>query len=95
MEGKQRRPSSILPDSLPPVGVSREQAAAFIGISAATFDRLVAAGIMPDGRVIFGRIVWDVAEVASAFRQIPHRSEPIARGVDEIAPARNPWDHDA
>lgn len=80
-----------LPDSLPPVGISREQAAAFIGISSTLFDRLVHEGMMPDGRKIFGRIVWDVAEVVQAFRALPHSSEPI----DARATESNPWDDEA
>lgn len=76
-----------LPDSLPPVGISREQAAAFIGISSTLFDRLVHEGMMPDGRQIFGRIVWDVQEVADAFRRLPHRSE----AVDLKPEGSNPW----
>lgn len=82
-----KRPSAILPDNLAPVGISREQAAAFIGISASTFDRLVYDGLMPDGRKIFGRIVWDVAEVAQAFRSLPRRSE----AVDPKSKGDNPW----
>ncbi len=72
-----KRAAAILPESLPPLGVNREQAAALIGISATLFDRLVADGKMPDGRMIYGRVVWDVAEVAEAFRSLPHRSEPV------------------
>jgi len=85
-----RRPSSILPDSLPPVGISREQAAAYIGVSATLFDRLINEGIMPDARMLHGRLVWDVTEVAAAFRAIPHRSEP-ARPLDGQGQGDNPW----
>ncbi|MBZ9818928.1 hypothetical protein [Mesorhizobium sp. CA4] len=85
-----RRPSSILPDSLPPVGISREQAAAYIGVSATLFDRLIAEGLMPDARILRGRLVWDVVEVAAAFRAIPHRSEP-ADSLDGKGQGANPW----
>lgn len=76
-----------LPISLPPVGISREQAASFIGISPTLFDRLVFEGKMPDGRQIYGRLVWDVQEVADAFRRLPHRSEPVDQRRQEV----NPW----
>lgn len=82
------RQSAMLPASLSPVGVSREQAAALIGISASLFDRLVEDGKMPDARMIYGRRVWDVAEVVEAFRALPHRSE----AVDGKQPGGNPWD---
>ncbi|HEY6630519.1 MAG TPA: hypothetical protein VIZ90_03615 [Rhizobiaceae bacterium] len=72
-----KRRQAILPESLPPVGISREQAAAFVGISASLFDRLVHEGKMPPARALYSRLVWDVAEVTDAFRQIPHRSEPV------------------
>ena len=85
-------PSAILPESLPPVGISREQAAAFIGIGATLFDRLVRTGKMPDARVIEGRLVWDVFELASAFRALPHRSESIIV-VDPGHQVENPWDN--
>jgi hypothetical protein len=80
--------NGLLPDTLPPIGISRQEAAAYIGVSATLFDRLVVDGLMPDARMIYGRRVWDVAEVASAFRSLPHRSESVT------APntGRNPWD---
>lgn len=81
---KQLR-SEILPSSLPPIGISREQAAALVGISASLYDKCVDAGTMPGPRMIFGRLVYDVEEVIRAFRALPHRSggsnlddEPIA-----------------
>lgn len=83
-----KRAFAILPESLPPVGVNREQAAALIGVSASLFDRLIADGKMPDARLLYGRLVWDVAEVVQAFRALPHRSEPI----DAAAVKDNPWD---
>lgn len=83
-----KRASAILPENLAPVGVNREQAAALIGVSASLFDRLITDGLMPDSRMIYGRRVWDVAEVIAAFRALPHRSQP----VDVVAEGGNPWD---
>lgn len=83
-----KRTSSALPASLPPVGVNREQAATLVGIGASLFDRLVYERRMPEPRVIAGRLVWDVEEVVSAFRALPHRSEPVDAGRQE----GNPWD---
>lgn len=81
----------ILPPTLIPFGVNREQAAALVGISATLFDRLVHDGRMPDARVIEGRLVWDVSEVEQAFRALPHRSEP-AKPLDGGGKGDNPWD---
>lgn len=82
------RAAAILPPSLPPVGVNREQAAALIGVSATLFDRMISDGLMPDSRVVYGRRVWDVAEVVEAFRALPHRSVVVDAANDQ----RNPWD---
>lgn len=83
------RRGEILPVSLPPVGINREQAAALIGVSSTLFDRLVRDHRMPDARSIEGRLVWDVAEVVEAFRALPHRSEPI----DQATAPGNAWDN--
>lgn len=82
------RQIEVLPPSLAPVGISREQAAALIGISVTLFDRLIAEGKMPDARVLHSRLVWDVAEVVDAFRALPHRTER----VDVASASVNPWD---
>lgn len=85
-----KRASSYLPESLPPLGINREQAAALIGVGASLFDQLVHRQQMPEPRVIGGRLVWDVAEIAQAFRALPHRSTPLS--VDAASAAGNPWD---
>lgn len=74
------RRAQILPPSLPPIGISRDEAAAFIGIGSQLFDRLVNAARMPAPRQIGGRLVWDVAEVAAAFRDLPHRPQEQVAG---------------
>jgi len=57
------------------LGLSRLEAAAYIGVSASTFDRLVAEGVMPRPRPIRSRLIWDVDELRAAFKAIPHDSE--------------------
>jgi excisionase family DNA binding protein len=58
-----------------PRGLSREQAASYIGVGTTKFDDMVAAHEMPDARVMGGRVVWDRAELDSAFCNLPHRAE--------------------
>ena len=82
------RQIDVLPPSLAPVGVSREQAAALIGISTTLFDRLVTDRMMPDARMVYGRRIWDVDEVVAHFRAMPRRSE----SVDTRDAGDNPWD---
>jgi len=88
---KQLR-SEILPSSLPPMGINREQAAAFIGISATLYDRCVEAGTMPGPRVIGGRQVYDVDELIRAFRQLPHKSGPFGE-LDDSSTTGNAFDN--
>ncbi|MDQ0996936.1 putative DNA-binding transcriptional regulator AlpA [Phyllobacterium ifriqiyense] len=79
--------NEVLPSSLPPFGVSRVKAAALIDISESHFDKLVMAGKMPQPRMVQGRLIWDVMEVAEAFRALPHREGDLdlQSGLD------NPW----
>lgn len=79
--------NEILPASLPPFGVSRVKAAALIDISESHFDKLVMLGKMPQPRLVQGRLIWDVMEVAEAFRALPHREG----GLDVQSDADNPW----
>lgn len=72
---------SVLPPSLPPRGLSREQAAEYIGVSASTFSVLVKEGEMPGPRKIRGRSVWDRVTLDDAFAALPSTDD-----------ADNPWD---
>lgn len=66
-----------------PRGLSREQAARYIGIGATKFDEMVASHDMPDARVMGGRVVWDRAELDLAFADLPHRGD--AKTPSQIA----------
>lgn len=67
-----------------PRGLSRLQAAAYIGVSAGTFDKLVSEGRMPRPKHIGARRVYDRVEIDSAFDVLG--DEP--NDFDEP----NPWD---
>ncbi|MDR6757803.1 putative DNA-binding transcriptional regulator AlpA [Mycoplana sp. BE70] len=82
----------VLPASLPPLGINREQAAELIGVSPSTFDKLVAARKMPRPRIASaGRLIYDVSELAAAFRQLPHQPDPNDP-IDGDSANGNPWD---
>ncbi len=58
---------NILPTNLPPRGLSRVQAAAYIGISPSLFDEMVRDGRMPKPARINARTVWDRVKLDDAF----------------------------
>lgn len=70
---------SPLPPSLPPRGLSRAQAAAYIGVSPSKFDDMVKDGRMPAPVKIDARTVWDRFKIDEAFTNLSN---------DE----HNPWD---
>jgi predicted DNA-binding transcriptional regulator AlpA len=59
-----------LPPSLPPRGLSREAAAAYIGVSAGKFDEMTKDGRMPKAKRIDGRKVWDRRALDLAFDEL-------------------------
>ncbi len=64
------RPASACP--LPPVlGLSREQAAAYIGVSKSLFDEMVADGRMPKPKKANSRTIWDRRSLERAFGRLP------------------------
>ena len=58
---------NILPTSLPPRGLSRAQAAAYVGVSPTLFDAMVQDGRMPRPARINARTVWDRVKLDQAF----------------------------
>lgn len=74
--------SDILPRSLPPRGLSRVEAARYIGVSPTTFDKMVQAATMPAAKAIGARRVWDRKELDLFFEAIPNGA----------ADSENPWD---
>ena len=76
----KRRRADVLPLSLPPRGLSRVQAAAYIGVGPSTFDKMVANGEMPAPKRIRGRVIWDLKRLDCAFDALDDGGE------------KNPWD---
>lgn len=72
----------ILPLSLPPRGLSRVEAATYIGVSPSKFDELVRDGRMPPPIHIDARRVWDRNKIDIAFDGLPQNH------TDD----HNPWD---
>jgi predicted DNA-binding transcriptional regulator AlpA len=61
---------------VPRRGLSRDEAAMYVGISASKFDELVAAGKMPRARLIDRRKVWDIHMLDVAFDRLPVEDSP-------------------
>jgi predicted DNA-binding transcriptional regulator AlpA len=69
------RPASALPLSLPPRGLSRTMAAAYIGVSPTLFDEMVKDGRMPKPKLINSRTVWDRFGLDDAFAALPSNED--------------------
>lgn len=61
-------------------GLSRDEAALFVGFSPAVFDRMVEDGRMPKPTTLDGEEVFDLIQIDRAF-------ERLCGGQ----PERNPW----
>jgi predicted DNA-binding transcriptional regulator AlpA len=57
---------------VPRRGLSREEAAMYIGVSGSKFDELVAGGRMPGPVKIDTRKVWDIRQLDLAFDALRH-----------------------
>jgi predicted DNA-binding transcriptional regulator AlpA len=56
---------------LTPRGLSRIQAAGYIGVSPSLFDLMVKDGRMPKPKEINSRVVWDLRKLDTAFDLLP------------------------
>lgn len=97
--GAEARPSSWpLPPGLVPIGLSRVQASAYVGVSPPLFDSMVVDGRMPKPKRINRRLVWDRREIEDSFRtlddgagdsrvvRLPGPPGPDAPEWDDVAP---------
>jgi predicted DNA-binding transcriptional regulator AlpA len=74
------------PISYPPRGMSREEAARYIGVGVDLFDQMVADRRMPKGKRINRRVVWDRASLDMAFTALPGEEE---NAIDAILARRS------
>ena len=66
---------------LPKRGLSRAEAAHYIGVGTSKFDEMVNDARMPAPKRIDGRVVWDRRQIDEAFESLPDGNE-----------GGNPWD---
>ncbi len=69
------RQKSVLPLSVPKRGLSRPEAAEYIGVSPTTFDQMVADGRMPKPKRIGHRVIWDLQQLDLAFTALPDEND--------------------
>ena len=69
MKQRSLSPAGFRP--IPRRGLSRTEAAIYIGINSTKFDELVADGRMPKPRKIDARRVWDIRALDDAFDALP------------------------
>jgi excisionase family DNA binding protein len=62
---------------VPRRGLSRVEAAAYVGVSPGKFDELVGDGRMPAPKRIDGRKVWDIHNLDVAFDVLPTENEGL------------------
>lgn len=67
---------------IPPRGLSRTEAASYIGVSPSIFDQMVKDGRMPSPKRVNARTIWDIRQVDNSFE---------ARPTDEIR-ERDPFE---
>lgn len=75
-------PRDVRRTTQPRRGLSREEAAVYIGVSVRKFDEMVGDGRMPRAKVIDARRVWDIWALDLAFDALPTDGEEVS----------NPWD---
>jgi predicted DNA-binding transcriptional regulator AlpA len=69
-----------------PRGLSRDEAARYVGVGATKFDELVAARRMPKPKRIDGRTVWDRIALDAAFTDLP---EDGGNKIDQLFARRS------
>ena len=69
------RQKGVLPLSVPKRGLSRPEAAEYIGVSPSKFDQMVKDGRMPKPKRIDGRNVWDRHQLDIAFAALPDEND--------------------
>lgn len=66
----------------PPRGMSRDEAARYIGVSITKFDEMVADGRMPKPKRVDSRVVWDRLRLEAAFTDLPE--EKVRNPLDRM-----------
>lgn len=63
--------------SYPPRGLSRHEAARYIGVGSTLFDEMVADGRMPTPKHVNSRTIWDRVALDIAFTSLPDKKTDL------------------
>lgn len=91
--GKQVTKSNSDSFAYPPRGLSRDEAARYVGVSTTKFDQLVADRRMPKPRKIDRRSVWDRVQLDIAFSDLPQEDEQLTEIQRVLEEARAGYKH--
>jgi len=80
---RQADVARVLRAAIEPRGLSRETAAAYVGIGTTLFDEMVRLGKMPRPATLKGRLIWD--------RQALDRALDDLFDCPPVAAAPDPW----
>jgi hypothetical protein len=72
--------------TFPRRGLSREEAAAYIGISPSKFDEMRKDGRIGPAKLIDARKVWDIHQLDEVFEALPSEGPPPDQQTDEWNP---------
>lgn len=87
--GDRSAPSSPLPENLPPIGLTRHQAAAFCGLTVRRFDRAVRRGQLPDGEWFGTQKLWHVELLKRRFDELFNFPSEAARDNEALRRVRD------
>jgi predicted DNA-binding transcriptional regulator AlpA len=83
---------------LPPRGLSRKEAADYLGIGTELLDRAAEAGVLPQPRKLMGKRIWDRVDLDRALDELPHwtadgrrRDAPSNDNPDAAQHSREAW----
>jgi hypothetical protein len=76
--------SRVRAASLPRRGLSREEAAMYLGVGAGTFDEMRSTGQVDPPRLIKGRKLWDIRDLDVAFDALPRDIVVSGAGWEDV-----------
>jgi predicted DNA-binding transcriptional regulator AlpA len=65
-----------------PRGMSRDEAARYVGVGTTKFDEMVTDGRMPRPKRVDGRVIWDRLRIEAAFSDLPEQG--VANPLDRM-----------